>query len=821
MSESEARMSESEARMSESEARMSESEARMSESEARMSESEARMSGPSVSSLFRVRRIQLKNWQGHREEDVHLPAEGVILLWGPSGAGKTSLLEAVSMALYGPKAISSKSTEELRHECWLEERTEVRVTFEIGSGELTVERSLGKNAGALLVEPDGTQTKGIQAVTERVTELLGGMDGTTFFATYFSQQGELDALVKMASGGRRKFVQRMMGIQLLDAVLSTIRKQASRKSELLNNLGERLEAAESEEQLEEAILQADSLAAQGRLSLEGLAAEQEAAQMEWEVRHEAYAAGKEAASRYSRLGPFLTGLRETVIPTLESQLEELRARAGEAGEAETRVLAAREEIGELAALREEHALLGASAGALASLQASRARVLQATKALEQHEIPPKGEDPLALERELKEQAPLLQDLRGEYQRLSAQLSELEENAAQLAERGECALCLRELEGEAGEQVNTRLRERSELLRERRERVREDGRLLGERLEELQQRERAAERAREERERSLQLQAKLQAELTRAQTELEEEQARAQQANPQRLEWVQSRLAELSRLEAGWEADRRLALTLPQLRERVSGIEKQLRERREEERAAEQEMHELEFDPHAHAEAERAQMAAQGRMAELREEQRRIGLETQAAENQASSARERLQRARGEQEQRDSIAAQLLLLGRLEESMRGFKLHMIGLIRPELEARTSHHLSELSEGAMQVVAIDDDYNLSIERNGALRRISTFSGGQQARAALALRLALTQLVSSRTDTPIGFIIFDEIFGTQDPEHRRAILESFRYLRALYPQSFIISHEESMRDSELVDVLIDIPDSDGVQRIVVQAR
>ena len=70
-------------------------------------------------------------------------------------------------------------------------------------------------------------------------------------------------------------------------------------------------------------------------------------------------------------------------------------------------------------------------------------------------------------------------------------------------------------------------------------------------------------------------------------------------------------------------------------------------------------------------------------------------------------------------------------------------------------------------------------------------------------------------------MGFMVFDEIFGSQDEAHRRAILESLRYLRGLYPQILLISHSGDLRESDLIDTIIDVPDSDSSGRIQVSSR
>ena len=117
-----------------------------------------------------------------------LGANGLYLITGDTGAGKTTIFDAITFALYGrpsgqtrePLMLRSKYADELA-------RTKVVLKFLSGGKEYTVERALAcrrprKRGGgftddppyAELTMPDGSrEDRSLQSVTDKITEILG------------------------------------------------------------------------------------------------------------------------------------------------------------------------------------------------------------------------------------------------------------------------------------------------------------------------------------------------------------------------------------------------------------------------------------------------------------------------------------------------------------------------------------------------------------------------------------------------------------------------------------------------------------------------
>jgi DNA repair protein SbcC/Rad50 len=82
---------------------------------------------------------------------------------------------------------------------------------------------------------------------------------------------------------------------------------------------------------------------------------------------------------------------------------------------------------------------------------------------------------------------------------------------------------------------------------------------------------------------------------------------------------------------------------------------------------------------------------------------------------------------------------------------------------------------------------------------------FSGGEQDVANLCLRIALSRALARQRGTEAGFIILDEVFGSQDLERRRALIEQLKDLRRDFRQVFVVSHFDDVVDE--CDLQIDV--------------
>jgi exonuclease SbcC len=149
---------------------------------------------------------------------------------------------------------------------------------------------------------------------------------------------------------------------------------------------------------------------------------------------------------------------------------------------------------------------------------------------------------------------------------------------------------------------------------------------------------------------------------------------------------------------------------------------------------------------------------------------------------------------------------LIYLNKLEQILNKFKNYMISRIAPTLTQFASDLLRELTDGKYNRMEIDNDYNVSIFDQGEEFPLSRFSGGEEDLANLCLRLAISQVISAQTGTTgPGFVILDEIFGSQDLHRKRNLLQSLNGLTNKFRQIFLITHIEDVKDYIQFNIIV----------------
>ncbi len=127
----------------------------------------------------------------------------------------------------------------------------------------------------------------------------------------------------------------------------------------------------------------------------------------------------------------------------------------------------------------------------------------------------------------------------------------------------------------------------------------------------------------------------------------------------------------------------------------------------------------------------------------------------------------------------------------------FRKHLIGRIRPLLSQKASDFLVQVTDGKYSAMELNEDYDILIYDEGEKFLIDRFSGGEKDLANLCLRLAISQLITESRGSGLGFIILDEVFGSQDAERKNNILKALGKLSNQFHQIFLITHVDDIKD------------------------
>ncbi|HEX17474.1 MAG TPA: SMC family ATPase, partial [Thermoplasmatales archaeon] len=203
---------------------------------------------------------------------------------------------------------------------------------------------------------------------------------------------------------------------------------------------------------------------------------------------------------------------------------------------------------------------------------------------------------------------------------------------------------------------------------------------------------------------------------------------------------------------------------------------------------------------------------------LKEERNEMEAEIRLIDQRIKEYGERIDELRKMREKMEDEKKKLTLLNTLEKIMGEFRMDMISRIRPTLSAYASSLMEILTEGKYSQVELNENYDIMIYDGGKAYEIGRFSGGEEDLANLCIRLSISQMLADRAGGEFNMIILDEIFGSQDVNRRRNILNTLTSLSSRFRQIFVVTHIEEIK--QMVDnAIIVYEDEDGSSRIKVE--
>jgi exonuclease SbcC len=191
----------------------------------------------------------------HDIDFAELAAGGLFLLEGPTGAGKSTIIDAIVFALYGKVAGAGASEDRLRSAFAPEDvETVVDLVFETGVGVYRVRRTPAydrvKKRGSgstrqqatvklwrLGAVPDGPADAAVGDVVSTRLDEVGleivqavGLDRTQFVQTMVLPQGEFASFLRADPEQRRGLLQRIFGTEVYERVQQRLEEQRRRCS---------------------------------------------------------------------------------------------------------------------------------------------------------------------------------------------------------------------------------------------------------------------------------------------------------------------------------------------------------------------------------------------------------------------------------------------------------------------------------------------------------------------------------------------------------------------------------------------------------------
>lgn len=178
-------------------------------------------------------RLEIKNFLAYRSPDpIRFDGIHLACLTGVNGAGKSSLLDAITFALWG-QARGSKTGEELIHQGQSELR--VKLDFEQEGTIYQVVRTRARRANSVgtlelfALLPDGTPNSlnqgSMRATQAKIDELIK-LDYGTFVESAFLQQGKADAFTMKPAGKRKETLTQILNLDRFGAYEEAVKQHA-------------------------------------------------------------------------------------------------------------------------------------------------------------------------------------------------------------------------------------------------------------------------------------------------------------------------------------------------------------------------------------------------------------------------------------------------------------------------------------------------------------------------------------------------------------------------------------------------------------------
>lgn len=183
---------------------------------------------------MKPRRLEMEGLRSYRQKQViDFEPEGLLVITGATGAGKSSILEAMMFALYGVYSGNSKSNKEL-----IADRSdEMRVTleFEVNGKVYTAHRAVGrKGAGSFaLAQGETVLCHDGNRMTAEVTALIG-LDEEQFKKTVFLPQGAFQNFLTSKPKERVELLKRLLQVEPLDQLETKVQEWHSQVRQVLD-----------------------------------------------------------------------------------------------------------------------------------------------------------------------------------------------------------------------------------------------------------------------------------------------------------------------------------------------------------------------------------------------------------------------------------------------------------------------------------------------------------------------------------------------------------------------------------------------------------
>ena len=142
------------------------------------------------------------------------------------------------------------------------------------------------------------------------------------------------------------------------------------------------------------------------------------------------------------------------------------------------------------------------------------------------------------------------------------------------------------------------------------------------------------------------------------------------------------------------------------------------------------------------------------------------------------------------------------------SKRGIQAMIIETLLPEIEEEANRILEKITDGRLQIRFITkkekkseegetETLEILVSDNLGERSYEMYSGGEAFRIDLAIRVALSEVLSQRAGAKLQFLAIDEGFGSLDEAGKEEVVEAINALTEKFAKIIVVTHIPDLKN------------------------
>jgi len=797
---------------------------------------------------MKLKSLKLENFRQHEDSFIEF-SDGITIINGTNGSGKSTILEAITWAIYGTDAARGNKDTIKFNKAKARAKVRVELIFGLDDEIFRIERFLDK--AELYIGEEENKAPIVttqQEVTKYLTDKLG-MTKDEFFNTYFTGQKELNFLGNQKPLERRKFISKVLNYEKIREIQEQVRTDKNSINNEIIGLKQGiadLDSIQEEKKLAQTELEEiKKIFDLKQKEFSKCTDEITKIEPEWEKIKEI----KENFDKNTREIEFLVEKNAFIEKNNASliekfkNLEEKSKILAEISKFEADYKETDLKIKEFEKLQEKETLRQTF---LAKIEGLEKEIQE--KTFQQEEVVKSGKEKrlivdkipaikdeiadlikkiqeieMKTASEKKEKEVLIFQNQKEIEKIQKQLSLIQEKG----EEGTCPTCERTLKGEFDKVIGN-FKDHIDVLEKEIVVLKSEYEKLNINMPEIKE----FQKKKEEKDKEY-------VGLMNFQGQYEEEKRRflviKAEIEIKTLEKSKIR-EELTKIPKGFDnkALNDLREKIIPLRERYEQIlslkaeladfdkikkelEESVKVKQETEikqKQAEKELKELYYSEEQFLKTEKAFQQSKeifynskNELVKIESEEKNIKDKLDRIKKTEDSNKEKLKFVKEKQEKLD-------LLVELDRFYGQFWEKLNNQARPEISELASKFLVDLTDGRYSELELNEKYEICLHDDGEIKPV--ISGGEEDLVNLCVRVAISQIIAQRSGKTLSLLILDEIFGSLDENRRSNVVNLLRNLTNNFEQVILITHIEDIKDEIDNIITIDYDAENGCSKI-----